>query len=278
MSYVPTEPRPEVPDADVRAKLTAFYRTNAAYAGQQATHDDAYFGRLLAVARAVLPDERLRVLELGAASGGALRALRRVRPRIESVAVDLSWASLQRAVRSGGAAPGAVVGDALELPFRDASVDAAMAFEVIEHLPDVERALREVLRVLRRPGYVILGVPNHASLWTPLADLARGSRRLAFGVDGGRGACRWWRRNAALSLSKRLSRGAQFLYRSPVLDAGRSGDWDAVYYACPLDLLRFFQARGATLVTTFTRLQLRGLGRFVPVELQGSAVLAWRID
>jgi len=275
---VPAEPRPQVPDADVRAGLTRFYRTNALYASQQATHDEEYFSRLLAVAQEVLPDEPLRVLDLGAASGGALRALRRVRPRVDPVAVDLSWASLQRAVRAGGAPPRAVVGDALDLPFQTASLDVVMAFEVVEHLPDVERALGEVLRVLRRPGYVLLGVPNHSSLWTPLVDLVRGRRRLAFGVDTRRGAWRWWRRNAALSAAKRLSRRAQFLYRPPVLETGLSGDWDAVYYACPLDVIRFFRARGATLVTSFTRVRLGPLASCIPCELQGSAVLAWRVD
>ena len=31
-------------------------------------------------------------------------------------------------------------------------------------------ALDEMLRVVRRPGHIIIGLPNHASLWTPLED------------------------------------------------------------------------------------------------------------
>ena len=76
---------------------------------------------------------------------------------------------------------------------------------------------------------------------------------------------------------KRLSREAEFLYRQPILDAAQGGDADAVYYAAPLDLLRFFNSRGAELLMTSAQLRLGPLGRLLPVELQGSTVMAWRI-
>lgn len=106
--------------------------------------------------------------------------------------------------------------------------------------------------------------------------MRRRSRR-AFGVERGRGAWRWWRRNAALACRKRLFRDARFLYRQPLLGAALGGDADAVYYAAPVDLLRFFEKRGAHLVASGARVRLGWLGRFLPVELQGSTVLAWRV-
>jgi SAM-dependent methyltransferase len=170
-----------------------------------------------------------------------------------------------------------VAGDALQLPFGDRSLDAIVAFEVIEHIPDVRQALDEALRVLRRPGFIIIGLPNHASLWTPVEDRLHRRQRLAFGVDHGRGAWRWWKRNAALAWRKRLSSDAEFLYREPILHASAGGDADAVYYASPVDLLRFFHQRHAELVTSSARVRLGWIGRFVPVELQGSTVMAWRV-
>jgi hypothetical protein len=74
-----------------------------------------------------------------------------------------------------------------------------------------------------------------------------------------------------------MSRDAEFLYREPVLDGVRGGDADAVYYAAPLDLLRFFRRRRASLVMTSAQLRFGGLARFLPVELQGSTVMAWRV-
>ncbi len=69
----------------------------------------------------------------------------------------------------------------------------------------------------------------------------------------------------------------QFLYREPILGAAKGGDADAVYYASPVDLLRFFEKRGAGLVMSSARLRLGWLGALLPVELQGSTVLAWRV-
>jgi SAM-dependent methyltransferase len=189
----------------------------------------------------------------------------------------LSPASLAASQRGGPASLRSVAGSGLQLPFRDRSFDAVVAFEVIEHLPDVATALDEMLRVVRRPGHIVIGLPNHASLWTPLEDRLRRRDRRAFGVVRGRGSWRWWKRNAVLAWRKRVSSDAQFLYREPILHIAAGGDADAVYYAAPLDLMRFFARRGALVATSSARLRLGWLGRFVPVELQGSTVIAWRV-
>jgi SAM-dependent methyltransferase len=267
-----------VPDAAVRAEMAAFYRTNECYARQQASHPPEYFSRLLSVMNVVLSQPRARIVEIGAGVAGALQAFLRTRPQVRAIAVELSPGLLRAANEKGNETLHAVAGNALQLPFQDGSVDAVVAFEVIEHLPDVAQALDEILRVVRRPGHIIIGLPNHASLWTPVEDALRRRDRRAFGVEGGRGAWRWWRRNAALAWRKRVSPHAEFLYRQPILDTARGGDADAVYYAAPLDLLRFFRSRGATLVTTSTELRLGFVGRLLPVEMQGSSVLAWCVN
>ena len=81
----------------------------------------------------------------------------------------------------------------------------------------------------------------------------------------------------SLALRKRIARRAEFLYRQPILTSVQGGDADAVYYAAPVDLLHFFRSRGADLVTTSADVRFGPLGRLVPVELQGSTVLAWRV-
>lgn len=266
---------PRVPDAGLRAEMTAFYKTDQAYAHQQASHPPEYFARLLSVMNGVLTRPQLQIVEIGAGSAGAISSFLSAKPDARAIAMELSPASLRTTRERGVSRLLAVAGNALQLPFRDRSVDAVVAFEVIEHLPDVAQALDEVLRVLRRPGYIIIGLPNHASLWTPLEDAVRRRDRRAFGVERGRGAWRWWRRNSGLTWRKRIARHAEFLYRQPVLSAVQGGDADAVYYAAPIDLLRFFRSRGAELVMTGAEARLGALGRFVPVEMQGSTVLAW---
>jgi SAM-dependent methyltransferase len=50
--------------------------------------------------------------------------------------------------------------DATDLPFRDAVFDVVVSLETIEHLDDQERFLREVVRVLRPSGTLVLSTPN----------------------------------------------------------------------------------------------------------------------
>ena len=268
---------PAVPDSQVRAAMAAFYKSSEGYARQQASHTTAYFHRLLSVIDAVLTQPHPCVLEIGAGSAAAMHTFLARHADARAVAMELSPSSIRLARQGGSPSLRAIAGNALDLPFRARSLDAVVAFEVLEHLPDVARALDEMLRVVRRPGYIVIGLPNHASLWTPFEDRVRRRDRRAFGVERGRGAWRWFRRNAGLTWRKRRSAHAEFLYREPILDVSAGGDADAVYYAAPVDLLRFFRSRGATLVTSSARLRLGWAGRLLPVELQGSTVMAWRV-
>ncbi len=60
-----------------------------------------------------------------------------------------------------------VLWDGRTIPLPDASVDSAMATEVLEHCPEPVAVLREVLRVLRPGGTLFITVPF---LW-PLHDV-----------------------------------------------------------------------------------------------------------
>ena len=270
-------PRPETPSQETRVRLQAFYRSNRDYSARQASHDSAYFARFSSVVCATIPERTRRVLEVGAGAGRALRPLIELRRSVQVAALDLSHASLLHVAEAELERVMPVQGDALVLPFEDDTFDAVVGFEVIEHLPDVPGAVDEMLRVLRTPGYVVFGLPNHASLWTPIEDAIRGRRRLAFGVDGRVGALRWWSRNLRLMMQKRLSRSSSFHYREPRLTNGTGGDADAAYYSCPLDLIRLLRERGARLVQTSAHVRFGPLGWLPPHELQGSAVIAWSV-
>ena len=54
----------------------------------------------------------------------------------------------------------------LDLPFKDGSYDLVGAFDVLEHIQDDPRALKEWRRVLRDDGAVVLTVPAYQWLWT----------------------------------------------------------------------------------------------------------------
>jgi len=72
-----------------------------------------------------------------------------------AVALDLAAAKLRRG-RQLSAPPALIEGDALRLPFADASFDRVMSICAIEHFDDGGRALDEMARVLAPGGELVM--------------------------------------------------------------------------------------------------------------------------
>ncbi len=53
-----------------------------------------------------------------------------------------------------------------EIPFADDSFDLVTCLDVIEHTPDDVRSLRELLRVTRPSGWLVVTVPAYQFLWS----------------------------------------------------------------------------------------------------------------
>ena len=59
----------------------------------------------------------------------------------------------------GSTAPGVPSQDLMQLTYADASFDLVITSDTLEHVPDIDRALRETCRVLRRGGLHVFSVP-----------------------------------------------------------------------------------------------------------------------
>ena len=64
-----------------------------------------------------------------------------------------------------------------KLPFADASFDLVTALDVVEHLDDDLGALREIGRVLRPGGHLLMTVPAHRFLWGDQDEVNMHKRR-----------------------------------------------------------------------------------------------------
>jgi SAM-dependent methyltransferase len=101
------------------------------------------------------------------------------------LAIDRSPRMVELARGRGVAAH---LGDVQDLPFPDASFDCAVAAWMLYHVPDVERALAELARVLRPRGHLI-AVTNYLDHLGELRALAREcpNPESTFSGDNGRG-------------------------------------------------------------------------------------------
>lgn len=116
-----------------------------------------------------------RILDLGCGTGGVLQHL-----GVFGKAIGLDPAP-EAAVYCRRRNVPMVVGSGLDLPFADASFDAVLALDVIEHVADDIALLREARRVLRPGGVLVLTVPALPWLWSAHDDVNRHYRRYTLG-------------------------------------------------------------------------------------------------
>jgi SAM-dependent methyltransferase len=100
-----------------------------------------------------------------------------LRPRLPiagTTFIDASQPAVAQLEREGGDAR---LGDASALPFADASFDLVCAFDVIEHVVDDLSVFRELTRVLRPGGTLVLSVPLHAAAFNDFDAFVGHARR-----------------------------------------------------------------------------------------------------
>ena len=134
------------------------------------------------------------VIDVGCGTGRALLPLRdAVGPAGAVIALDVTPEMLS-AARPAAAVAGAarVLADARALPLRDGCADAIFAAGLVNHLPDTEAGLRELARIIRPGGKLVLFHPSgraalaarHGHALSHDEPLAEAPLRRSTGVSG----------------------------------------------------------------------------------------------
>lgn len=114
---------------------------------------------------------RARVLEIGCGTGANLRAGKK--QWATGVGIDLEMRALTYCHDLT-----VVRGDALAaLPFADATFDAVVMLDVLEHLLDPNALMRETYRVLRSGAAIVIMVPAGPELWSYWDEMHGHQRR-----------------------------------------------------------------------------------------------------
>jgi SAM-dependent methyltransferase len=100
-----------------------------------------------------LLEKRGKVLDAGCGSGLYTREVKAE----QCIAFDYSLEHLNSLLPGSQARP--VNGDLQKLPFKKRSFDSVLCLEVLEHLKDDRQALKEIKRVLKAGGELLLSVP-----------------------------------------------------------------------------------------------------------------------
>lgn len=97
------------------------------------------------------------VLDVGCGTGATLAAILGARPEVHARGIDLSPAMIAVARERLGGRAELSVADAEHLPFDDGVVDLVVCVDSLHHYPHPECALREMRRVTRPGGGLVLG-------------------------------------------------------------------------------------------------------------------------
>jgi 2-polyprenyl-3-methyl-5-hydroxy-6-metoxy-1,4-benzoquinol methylase len=174
---------------DVNDELRTYYETRAhdldelalTYEHPEAYKRFFYRARFKPVLGALNPQPGEEILDVGCGSGAYTREL--VQRGAKVTATEVAPTPLALAQRNLGDLAEQVdfrLEDAQALDLPDAAFDKVLLTEVIEHVPEPERAIAEAARVLRPGGVLVVSTPSRFSPMNLAYDLKRRVRRYGF--------------------------------------------------------------------------------------------------
>jgi SAM-dependent methyltransferase len=117
-----------------------------------------------------------RIYDLGCGTGHNLIMLQELG---EATGIDMSAEALAHCRALG--CKNTLQGDLTALPLPDACADLVVASDILEHLDDDLAGAREIARVVKPDGKVLITVPAFRWLWGPQDDVSHHKRRYTKG-------------------------------------------------------------------------------------------------
>lgn len=100
------------------------------------------------------------VIDIGCGDGGLFSLIKK---NAKYTGVDISPTQLKafrNSLNSEESLPVLIEADVSSLPLKNNSFDVAIACDVLEHVIDPPMVIKEIKRVVKKGGYVVIGIPN----------------------------------------------------------------------------------------------------------------------
>jgi ubiquinone/menaquinone biosynthesis C-methylase UbiE len=123
-----------------------------------------HIGRLDSIVNLIPKKNRLRILDAGCGEGHLIEKLYRVNSKNLYYGVDIIKVAIEDAKKRCLYAK-CELGDISKLKYPDKYFDIVVCSEVLEHIFEYKDVIKELKRVLKSDGYLIIAFPNELN-WT----------------------------------------------------------------------------------------------------------------
>ena len=220
-----------------------FYNNSEAYYEALQNETEDYYSEFIALVRYNLKNKNIKIFDLGCGLGQSTFLLNQ--SGYDVTGFDYSHRFISHA-RARYKNIKFIQGEAQKVNFSDASFDAAVSYNTIEHLNNLDLCLAELIRITKPGGLIIIQAPNLLSPEYPFSAF-KNSGQTYEGKKNLLELAAMFFRNIFWLAKKRVKRQFSLTYRQPIFDFS-CNDNDAASYLNPYDLKLFFTGHGCEIV------------------------------
>lgn len=156
------------------ASLTEFHED----AAEEGNHyiDRASRFRACHELKKTIKNKNAVILEIGSSSGYLLEEIKKILPETFLIGSDCILEPLENIAKKIPDLP-LIEFDLINCPLPDNSIDVVIALNVLEHIKDDDHALKQIYRIVKPGGFVIIEVPANPGLYDFYDEQLRHYRR-----------------------------------------------------------------------------------------------------
>lgn len=156
---------------DEKEKLYNYYNESDAYIDQMIAHDERYFESYFKlIGRYITPSGNL--LDVGCGSGISTYTIASQFSSVHCTGMDISEKAIAYAkTQFKRDNLHFVAGDVHALAYKENHFDSVVAADCMEHIPQLERALYHIMKIIKPGGFLIIKGPNHQSSLYTISDI-----------------------------------------------------------------------------------------------------------